>query len=275
MSEGQAASHWRRELLAWAIPQSLLDAAPQSPYGWPASLWRRRAAAALASDRHTPTLETIARLAGPGGTILDVGAGTGRASLPLARDGHPVTAVEPNETMLEGLGAAIGDLPVTIVAGRWPEAKDSVTAHRVAMAAHVVYDVAEVGPFLHAMSDVALEGVVIEMTARHPWVHLGPYYRALIGLERPVGPGWEDLVQVVREVVRLEPTVELWQRAPDLWFESVDEILDLYGRRLLIGPDRRSELMTLLEPDLISGPDGFQVGTETRDLVTLSWPGGG
>jgi SAM-dependent methyltransferase len=249
----------------------LLDAAPQSPYGWPASLWQRRAAAALASDRQTPTLDVIARLAGPGGSILDIGAGTGRASLPLAQAGHPVTAIEPSETMLAGLADATVGLPVTVVEGRWPESKNLVEVHDVAMCAHVVFDVAVIGPFLIAMNERAAAGVVIEMTDRHPWVHLGPYYRALHALERPVGPGWEDLVAVVHEVIGVDPTVEHWQRPTDLWFKSVDEIIEFYAKRLLIGPERWAELRALLEPDIVGGPGGYQVGTENRDLVTIWW----
>ena len=272
MNQGPAAGHWRRELLSWVIPQDLLDAAPQSPYGWPATLWKRRAAAALASDRETPTLATVARLAGPAGTVLDIGAGNGGASLPLAQKGHPVTAVEPNETMLEGLAVAAAGLPVTIFEGRWPDSMVQVGPHKVAMCAHVVYDVAEVGGFLTAMTERAEAGVVVEMTERHPWVHLGRFYRALHQFDRPIGPSWEDLGAVVHEVTGADPAVEHWHRPDDLWFESVDEILELYGRRLLIGPDRWDELRNLLEPDIRDGPDGFQVNSETGDLVTMWWP---
>ena len=272
MNQGPAAGHWRRELLSWVIPQDLLDAAPQSPYGWPATLWKRRAAAALASDLETPTLATVARLAGPAGTVLDIGAGTGGGSLPLAQKDHPVTAVEPNETMLEGLAVAAAGLPVTIIEGRWPDAMEQVDPHKVAMCAHVVYDVAEVGGFLTAMTERAEAGVVVEMTERHPWVHLGRFYRALHHLDRPIGPSWEDLAAVVHEATGADPSVERWHRPDDLWFESVDEILELYGRRLLIGPDRRDELRDLLEPDILESPDGFQVNSESGDLVTMWWP---
>jgi len=52
---------------------------------------------------------------------------------------------------------------------------------------------------------------------------------------------------------------------------SRQEILELYGRRLLIGSDRWPELERLLEPEIVAGPDGLQVGGESRDLVTVWW----
>lgn len=62
--------------------------------------------------------------------VLDLGAGSGRVSLALARDGHAVTAVELDPTLLAALAERAGDLPVEPVLGdiralelggrRWP-----------------------------------------------------------------------------------------------------------------------------------------------------------
>lgn len=51
------------------------------------------------------------------GPVLDVGAGTGRVTLVLAREGHPVTAIDSDGELLAQLGRRADGLPVeTIVA---------------------------------------------------------------------------------------------------------------------------------------------------------------
>jgi SAM-dependent methyltransferase len=51
------------------------------------------------------------------GAILDIGAGTGRVTLELARNGHPVTALDLDDELLAELRERAGGLPVqTVVA---------------------------------------------------------------------------------------------------------------------------------------------------------------
>jgi SAM-dependent methyltransferase len=62
-----------------------------------------------------PLWRHLAREAG--GPVLDVGAGTGRVALDLARAGHEVTALDIDAELLAELDARAGDLPVrTLVA---------------------------------------------------------------------------------------------------------------------------------------------------------------
>jgi SAM-dependent methyltransferase len=62
------------------------------------------------------------RLGGPG-RILELGAGSGRVTIPLARDGHQVVAIDQSPAMLAGLRARIAKLPgavaprITVQAG--------------------------------------------------------------------------------------------------------------------------------------------------------------
>jgi SAM-dependent methyltransferase len=64
-----------------------------------------------------PLWRELAAVQAPGGPILDVGAGTGRVALDLARLGHAVVALDLDATLLAELRARAGDLPVeTVVA---------------------------------------------------------------------------------------------------------------------------------------------------------------
>jgi SAM-dependent methyltransferase len=56
--------------------------------------------------------ELAARAAGP---VLDLGAGTGRVALDLARAGHEVVALDVDAGLLAALRERAGDLPVTTV----------------------------------------------------------------------------------------------------------------------------------------------------------------
>ena len=61
-------------------------------------------------------VELMARyVVGP--RILDVGAGTGRASLPLALAGHGVMAIDSSQAMLDQYRANAGDIPVELKVG--------------------------------------------------------------------------------------------------------------------------------------------------------------
>jgi SAM-dependent methyltransferase len=267
----EAADRWRLQLQAWALPSELLASVPDSPYGWPEALWRRRAANAARRETITPTAARVRQLAGPGGSVLDVGAGTGRASLPLARDGHPVTAVERDQGMLAGLTDLSAGLAVNIKPGSWPQIGAEVEAHDVVLCAHVVYDVGEIAPFLEALHHHARVGVVVELTETHPWTHLGPYYRVLHDLDRPTGPNADDFAAVVQESTGVPPVLERWTRPPDLWFETPDEILELYGRRLLVPRSRWPELKAVLIPEIVERDGRYFLGSEDRRFVTAWW----
>ena len=62
-----------------------------------------------------PLVDRLAGMAGVGGGVVDLGAGTGLLAVPLAARGLPVQAVEPAEAMLALLGEAASGLPVTCV----------------------------------------------------------------------------------------------------------------------------------------------------------------
>lgn len=265
-----AAEAWRRQLEDWAIPEELLAVVEDSPYSWPVELFRRRNESA---DESAPTgTQTIVfDLLGDDGTVLDIGCGTGRASLPFAEAGHAVTGVERSGGMLEGLRAEVAarDVSYEVIEGSWPGV--DVGTFDVVMCANVVYDVQDIVPFIEAMADHASRAVVIEMTERHPWWSMAPYYRTLHDLDRPGGPTVDDLATVVAETTGREPEVERWERPGGMWFESWDEIETLFARRLVLPAERRGELRALMEPDLVRDGEKIWVGAPVRRMASVWW----
>ena len=267
-----AADRWRAELEAWVIPQRLLDAAEESPYGWAPWVWARRSAAAR-SEPPPVTFEIVRDLLGEHGSLLDVGAGRGRASLPLAELGHDLTAVEPDAGMADGFEEDAARLGVStrLVRGRWPEVAGEIPEADVVVAAHVVYDVPGIGPFLAALNDTARHAVVLELTGLHPRVFTAPLFRAVHGVDRPEGPSVDDLVAVITEELGIRPKVERWERPATIWFESWDEILAFYGARVTLPIARRPELRPLLEPQVTEENGRLYVGGRVGRYCTVWW----
>jgi SAM-dependent methyltransferase len=266
-----AAARWREYLDAWALPPALLAAVPDSPYTWPTDFCRRRQSAE-AGGPPTPTVRAVRDLLPPGGSLLDVGAGTGRASLPVAAGGHPLTAVERNPAMIEALRseAEAAGVAVRVVEGSWPEAAAEAGRHDVAVCSHVVYDVPDPAPFLRALHAAARVAVVLEAGERHPWANLIPYYRALHGLDRPAGPTGDLLVQVVSEVIGVSPEVERWIGPARMGFADLQELVEYYRRRLLVPVARTAELVDRLAPDIVEEGGWLSLGGE-QGAVTMWW----
>lgn len=265
---------WRHQLEAWALPPELLAAVEDSPYRWPVTMFRRRNRSARL-EAPTPTTAIVTELLGEAGSVLDIGAGAGRASLPLAASGHRVVGVERDPAMAAALRQEAEEAGVDyrVVEGSWPCEVDG--PFDVVMAAHVVYDVADLTPFVKAMAAAASTAVVLELTDAHPWVPLAPYYRALHGLQRPSGPTADDLVDAVAEIVGERPRVERWRRAAGSWFESWEEMEEVLGRRLALPADRRHELRPLVEPDVVTAAGRMTVGSSERGMATVWWRASG
>lgn len=265
-----AAERWRRELAAWALPADLLASVDRSPYAWPAKVF-----ADTARRRPDPVTGPLVRSLLPAsGSLLDVGAGTGRLSLPVAQEGRRVVAIEPNDAMadeLERLGARCS-APVTVVRRRWPEAAAAAGRHDVVLTANVVYDVGDIAPFLETLQGSATRAVVLELTRRHPWHGLRGYYRTLHGVHLPDGPTVDDLVAVVAEILGLVPQRRDWPSPRSPTFETRAALLELYRTRLCLPEDRSAELAELIGDDIEETTAGvFVLRTPPAGMSTLWW----
>src|SRR5580658_8763558 len=118
----ELADRWKADLAAWAIPEHITAAVTESPWVLPRQVFARRADR-LAAAPAGPSFERAWAALDPPGSVLDVGAGAGAASLPLPRCTW-LTAVDTDGQMLALLGerAATAGRPARLVEGTWPEA---------------------------------------------------------------------------------------------------------------------------------------------------------
>jgi len=269
---GDAAQRWREQLEAWAIPDEFLRAVPDSPWQHPTEVFAKRADSYVAKPVGVSWERAIAALE-PRGVVLDVGAGAGAASLPLARATTELIAVDQSRTMLDALSvrAASLNLPTRLVQGTWPADSSTVDKADVVVCHHVFYNVADLAPFAQALTDHARRRVVVELPPAHPMRALNPLWLRLHGLRRPDGPTADDAVAVLTEL-GLDVHRERWPRPPRTPYGSFVDMVASTRRRLCLPAARDSELMDALV-ELGVDPDHPVDLTDSHgaDLVTLWW----
>ncbi|GII58763.1 hypothetical protein Pth03_71520 [Planotetraspora thailandica] len=238
MDVDDLAKRWRDDLEAWAIPEEIVAAAPANPWTHQVERFVRRTGALLAEPKG-PTFERAREALPPGGSVLDVGAGTGAAGLPL----RPalLVAVDENPAMLAELTRQAGGLRLETIQGRWPDVADRTPVADVVVCAHVVFNVPDLADFLAALDRHARSRVVVELPAFHPTSWLNPLWERFHGLRRPSTPTANDAVAIAEAlgfaVVREE------YLSPDAPFASPEEMAASACRRLCLDPARAPEVI--------------------------------
>ena len=241
-----AQEEWARALAAWAIPEEILAQARESPWDLPPRAFAARAERALGAAP-SPTHQRVLEALPPGGTVLDVGAGGGAASLPLAGRAGLIVAVDQSQEMLERLAElARGRVPLREVRGVWPEAAAAVLPADVVVCANVAYNVPALDEFVLALGARSRRRVVLELTWRHPQASLNWLWQRFWGLSRPESPTAADAAAVVEEALGRPVEVLRWQREDVELASPGPEELAWVRRRLCLAPSREPELAVVL-----------------------------
>lgn len=252
-----AQERWAAELANWAIPQHVLDRAPESPWGFPPSLF-------LPSEQEqTPAHLRALEALPPSGSVLDVGAGGGASSLPLAGHAGVIVALDESPAMLETFGREADRLGVDHreIQGSWPAASSQAPRVDVVICGNVFYNAASLTPFALALGRHAGTRVVAELTARHPQIALNHLWRHFHGLARPDGPDCEDALAVLVEA-GIDAHLERWQRTPPDRSRTRAELVAFVRRRLCLSQERDGEIDELL---------GELAVLQPGDMATLWW----
>lgn len=175
----------------------------------------------------------------PGDSVLDIGAGTGRHAVPLARHGVRVTALEPSRAMRERLSARAAEegVDLSIVEDAWPCDTAPVD---VAFSCHVLYGVRDAAAFVERMTRVARRSCKLLLGLRAPTDALAPLWRAVHGVERAPRPAALEALALLHQLghdASLRPIAGSRRR---LIFEPTDEDLDELCHRLRVDADAAS-----------------------------------
>jgi len=266
------ATGWREAMGEWAIPDPILSAAPESPWGFPVELFRSRAE--LATPGALTFSNRRARDALPnGGTLLDVGAGAGAASLPLARRCSLIIGVDSSREQLAEFRrqALRAHVKVRTINGEWPAVARRTPIVDVVVCNHVAYNVADLAPFVMALTSHARRRVVMEMTARHPVAWMADLWWRFHALPRPVGPDAGDAVSVLRSLglkVRRHAAIST-RRAGG--FERREDAVAWIRRRLCLDPARDADVAAVLGDRLVNDGGFWSVRPPIEPVVTVWW----
>jgi SAM-dependent methyltransferase len=179
-------------------------------------------------------LSIILPRAGDVRTFLDVGAGCGALSVPLARAGKRVTALDPSQAMLELLDEDIrkeGLRDIRTLIGAWGEAP--VKPHDAVICANVPELLKDPAPFLRDADRLARKMVVIIEKADPASDKF--YYKELYPLlfNRPFAERSDYLkTYAALHAMGIFANVEIIEYDFDQPFDSLDEAMEFWKEYL-------------------------------------------
>jgi SAM-dependent methyltransferase len=266
-------SRWRADLAAWAIPDHILSAVPDSPWVLPGQVFVRRADKLTAEPSGSSFDRAWAAL-DPQGSVLDVGSGPGAACLPLLPRTTELTAVDVENQMLALLAERAGTRGVTArcVTGRWPDVAPTVPAADVVTCHHVLYNVPDLEPFLIALTNHARRQVIVETTTLHPLTSLNEMWLRFHNLRRPNRPTAEDVLAILR-AMGVRAGHQRWQRPGGSDYASFAELTDVTRRRLCLPQERANEVSDALIEAGVDPEHPQDLGSSGRDVITMWWAG--
>ncbi|MFK7917745.1 MAG: class I SAM-dependent methyltransferase [Ilumatobacter sp.] len=258
-----AVDRWAEQLAEWAIPEHILDQAPRSPWAHDTATF----AVDDTLDRSVLSAD-VARTVLPktGGSVLDIGCGGGRAAMSLVPPAERVIGVDQDAAMLAAFTSAAADAGVRsmTIQGAWPDVVLDAPIADVVVCHHVAYNVADIAPFIGALTGRARLAVVVVLPVRHPMTAWNNAWRRFWNIERPNGPTSDDFAAVLAE---MNLDAERWEmprpplaRAADDTSSRVPSTL----RRLCLPEARADDVAEFLE---LHEPNWASVHSVYR------WPG--
>ncbi|HNV37596.1 MAG TPA: methyltransferase domain-containing protein [Methanoculleus sp.] len=247
----------------------------------PAAHWDKRAAAyrRVTRDERSATEQELAILGvQPGETVLDMGAGTGRLAVPVARTAAHVTALDPSEGMLAILRermAAEGLTNYSCLRKRWEDATigRDVEPHDIVVAAFSLgfYDLAAA---LEKLDAAARRAVYIFWHAGE-WRNPGEMalYRTVFGDEASGEKGYPDYIFPVNILhdAGIYPNVRIYRAVWDAVYDSVEDAARTWAAMHNPGMEDLAPVREYFARALRKDGSGKYIETAVRPTAAVWW----
>ena len=238
-------------------------------------------ASAFRADPHRrddATLNALLELALPGDTWLDIGAGAGRFSLPLALHVEQVVAIEPSPAMraeLARMQVEHGIINVEVRDQRWPSDDPQLAGMAdVALISHVGYDIEQMGAFLDTMERSATRECVALQFDRSPSSMFWQVWPTLHGEEQAHLPGALELIELLKARGAAVEASDLERRGDRqrFVFAAPDDAMDWARRRLWLAEHSAKVplLRDAVEELLIERDGGWSLPDQPKQIL-IRW----
>jgi SAM-dependent methyltransferase len=206
-------------------------------------------------------------------SVLDVGAGVGALTIPLAKSVPHVTALEPSLPMLEELRAGLSRNQLTNVSciqGRWGEVP--LEPHDLILVANVAPIFDDLPGFVAAAEPLAHRAIALvqNVGSGAEKFYVGELYPLLFG--RPY-PGRQDYLRSLTLLhgLGIHADVRILEYQFDQPFEDFPEAVEFWTERLHLGdPEQVRRLAAFLEARL--EPAGARlVAPMRRKSAVITW----
>ncbi|SMC05340.1 methyltransferase, FkbM family [Sulfobacillus thermosulfidooxidans DSM 9293] len=221
---------------------------------------------------HPVTQEVMAHL-GPQRTVVDIGAGIGRFTVPLAAMGCDVWAIEPSALMRDQLHQALItnklDSRVHTVAGLWPGVE--VPMVEVALAAFVIQFSPDPRQFVQAMEVAATVRCVMAIHVDHMFSGLDDLW-AVFHPDRPspTSPVFRDVYTLLWNEGIVADVRVVEDPPRDGFWRDPHKVLDGLADLLQIDTDaEREHLATLVREGW--GTRGGTLTPSSHRWAIVSW----
>lgn len=242
--------------------------------------YRPLASAFRADPRRTgdSALEALLSIAKPEDTWVDVGAGAGRFSLPLALHVERVVAIEPSPAMraeLANLQIEHGITNVDLRDQRWPSENPEINGMAdVALISHVGYDIEQMGSFLDTMERAATRECVALQFDRSPGSMFWQVWPAIHGEDQAELPGASEFVELLEARGAEVEAGELERRGDRqrFVFDEPEAAMDWARRRLWLSETsaKLPALREVVAELLIERDGGWSLPDQPKQML-IRW----